>query len=88
MDESRYQPVIAIPNGARALCLKKAQVEVVLAGGSFTRLTNKPLTELVGEAFLLFTGAKAYYHGGGWWQFSGYHYAGKDVKDVLVALGY
>jgi len=38
------------------------------------------------EANLLFTGAKAYYRGAGWWHISGYHYAGEDVSRVLNRL--
>ena len=35
---------------------------------------------------LLFSGAKAYYRGGGWWRISGYAQDGFDVERVLRAL--
>lgn len=38
------------------------------------------------DANLLFTGAKAYYLGGGWWRISGYSWDGGDVDKVLDRL--
>ena len=85
---SKYRPTIDVPKGARVLCLKKAQVESILAGGSFAGHTSKPLPELVGEAFLLETGAKAYYVGGGCWMFSGYAHDGSDVEGAIASIRY
>ena len=35
---------------------------------------------------LLFTGAKAYCRGGGWWDIMGYAYDGMDIERVLSKL--
>lgn len=39
-----------------------------------------------GHSNLLFTGAKAYPLGGGWWRISGYSYDGSDVEKILTKL--
>jgi hypothetical protein len=46
-----------------------------------------PKVEIVKkQEVLLTTFAKGYYFGGGWWMVSGYHYAGKDVDDIISKL--
>lgn len=48
---------------------------------------DQELNTNIGEANLVFTGAKAYYRGGGWWAISGYSSSGEDVDKVLDKLG-
>lgn len=47
-------------------------------------LQNTPIEK--NKEFYLFTGAKGYYLGGGWWLVSGYSQDGKDVDDVINRL--
>ena len=39
-----------------------------------------------GEEFLLTTGAKGKYHGGGWWQIWGYACDASDTKKIYNSL--
>jgi len=83
-----YKPEISVPEGVPVLCLKKVQIETVLDGKSWARHTNQRLTELVGETFLLFTGAKVRYLGGGCWAFFGYTQDQRDATRAMEAVVY
>jgi hypothetical protein len=83
-----YTPVIEVPESVPTLCLKKHQIESVLDGRSWDRHTRLPLTELIGETFLLFTGAKARYLGGGFWAFFGYTSDQRDARLAMEAVVY
>ena len=83
-----YVPEIEVPSGVPVLCLKKAQIESVLDGHTWSRHTHLPLTELVGEKFLLCTGAKALYLGGGHWAFFGYTPGEDDARRAMEAIRY
>jgi hypothetical protein len=60
--------------------MKVAQSEAEL--NSLFYQDQQPL----GVPILLFTGAKAYCRGGGWWDIMGYAYDGSDVQRVLDKL--
>lgn len=83
----RYTPVIPVDNGLPKGIFKKEEIAAVLCGG-MDAFGGVPLTQCVGRSFLMNTGAKAYYHGGGWWTFSGYSSDKSDIKDVAKVLGF
>src|SRR6186713_344371 len=70
------------PHHCKVRCRDEAIAEAAMSVGEFVEMLMTGRT----EAYLLKSGAKAYWQGGGWWHILGYAHDASDTISSLEAI--